>query len=54
MLEGVDLSLLTEKLYPENLVQESDEVWTWESLFTQVASEINSELQTKSNEKSDE
>ncbi|XP_058792118.1 intraflagellar transport protein 43 homolog [Phymastichus coffea] len=51
MLDGVDLSLLTEQLYAENLVQEPDEVWTWESLFTQVASEINSEWQTKANEK---
>ncbi|KAJ8669374.1 hypothetical protein QAD02_000633 [Eretmocerus hayati] len=50
-LDGVDLSLLTEKLYPERLVHEPDEVWSWESLFTQVASEINSESQTKVDEK---
>ena len=45
VLDGVDLSLLTEKLYPEHLVKETDEVWNWETLFTQVASEINSESQ---------
>ncbi|XP_001604702.1 intraflagellar transport protein 43 homolog isoform X1 [Nasonia vitripennis] len=50
-LDDVDLSLLTEKLYPEHLVKEPDEVWSWESLFTQVASEINSESQTKADEK---
>ncbi|XP_014229562.1 intraflagellar transport protein 43 homolog isoform X1 [Trichogramma pretiosum] len=47
VFDNVDLSLLTEKLYPENLVKESDEVWSWESLFTQIASEINSESQAK-------
>jgi hypothetical protein len=43
--------MLIEKLYPEHLVQEPDEVWTWDSLFTQVASEMNSEMQTKAKEK---
>lgn len=50
MLDDVDLSLLTEKLYPEHLVQEPDTVWSWETLFTQVASEINSESQAKAEE----
>lgn len=50
-LDDVDLSLLTDKLYPEHLVKEPDEVWSWESLFTQVASEINSESQTKADER---
>ncbi|XP_011501123.1 PREDICTED: nodal homolog [Ceratosolen solmsi marchali] len=49
--DDVDLSILTEKLYPEHLVQEPDEVWTWDSLFAQVASEINSESQSKVKEK---
>ncbi|XP_034947924.1 intraflagellar transport protein 43 homolog isoform X2 [Chelonus insularis] len=44
-LDGVNLSLLTEKLYPEKLLDEPDEVWTWDSLFTQVSSELNSESQ---------
>ncbi|XP_063990251.1 intraflagellar transport protein 43 homolog isoform X2 [Diachasmimorpha longicaudata] len=47
-LDDVNLSLLTEKLYPEKLVQESDEVWNWESTFIQVSSELNSEAQKKS------
>ncbi|XP_015108928.1 intraflagellar transport protein 43 homolog isoform X2 [Diachasma alloeum] len=47
-LDDVNLSLLTEKLYPEKIVQESDEVWNWESTFIQVSSELNSEAQKKS------
>ncbi|XP_012252595.1 intraflagellar transport protein 43 homolog isoform X2 [Athalia rosae] len=42
-LDDVNLSLLTEKLYPDKLVREPDEVWNWDLLFTQIASEINSE-----------
>ncbi|OAD62412.1 Intraflagellar transport protein 43 like protein [Eufriesea mexicana] len=46
-LNGVNLSLLAEKLYSEHLTKEPDEVWNWNLLFTQVASEINSEAQKK-------
>ncbi|KAK1116787.1 hypothetical protein K0M31_018068 [Melipona bicolor] len=46
-LNGVNLSLLAEKLYNENLTKEPDEVWNWNFLFTQVASEVNSETQKK-------
>ncbi|XP_076174161.1 intraflagellar transport 43 isoform X2 [Ptiloglossa arizonensis] len=46
-LNGVNLSLLAEKLYTENLTKDSDEVWNWNLLFTQVSSEINSETQKK-------
>ncbi|XP_012152775.1 intraflagellar transport 43 isoform X5 [Megachile rotundata] len=46
-LNGVNLSLLAEKLYNESLVKEPDEVWNWNLLFTQVASEVNSEMQKK-------
>ncbi|XP_006567274.1 intraflagellar transport protein 43 homolog isoform X4 [Apis mellifera] len=46
-LNGVNLSLLAEKLYNENLTKELDEVWNWNLLFTQVASEVNSEAQKK-------
>lgn len=42
-LNGVNLSLLAEKLYSENLTKEPDEVWNWNLLFTQVASEVNNE-----------
>ncbi|XP_029178369.1 intraflagellar transport protein 43 homolog [Nylanderia fulva] len=44
-LDGVSLSLLAEKLYNENLVKESDKVWNWNLLFTQISSEINNETQ---------
>ncbi|XP_066590716.1 intraflagellar transport protein 43 homolog B isoform X2 [Prorops nasuta] len=46
-LEGLSLSLLTEKLYPESLIKEPDEVWNWNILFTQVSSDINSETQKR-------
>ncbi|KAF3425709.1 hypothetical protein E2986_00814 [Frieseomelitta varia] len=46
-LNGVNLSLLAEKLYNENLTKEPDEVWNWNLLFTQVTSEVNSETQKK-------
>ncbi|CAL7934552.1 unnamed protein product [Xylocopa violacea] len=46
-LNGVNLSLLAEKLYNENLTKEPDEVWNWNLLFTQVSSEVNSEAQKK-------
>ncbi|XP_054002922.1 intraflagellar transport protein 43 homolog isoform X4 [Hylaeus anthracinus] len=46
-LNGINLSLLAEKLYTENLTKEPDEVWNWNLLFTQVSSEINSETQKK-------
>ncbi|XP_076766372.1 intraflagellar transport 43 isoform X2 [Xylocopa sonorina] len=42
-LNGVNLSLLAEKLYNEHLTKEPDEVWNWNLLFTQVSSEVNSE-----------
>ncbi|KAL6259919.1 intraflagellar transport protein 43 homolog A [Pogonomyrmex barbatus] len=46
-LDGVSLSLLADRLYNENLVKEPDEVWNWNLLFTQISSEINSEMQKK-------
>ncbi|XP_076239288.1 intraflagellar transport 43 [Calliopsis andreniformis] len=46
-LNGVNLSFLAEKLYNEDLTKEPDEVWNWNLLFTQVASDINSEAQNK-------
>ncbi|XP_017798085.1 PREDICTED: intraflagellar transport protein 43 homolog [Habropoda laboriosa] len=46
-LNGVNLSLLAEKLYNENLTKEPDEVWNWNLLFTQVSSEVNNEVQKK-------
>ena len=46
-IDGVNLNLLMERLYPEDAVKEPDEIWNWETLFTQVASELNNETQTK-------
>ncbi|KAK0096279.1 hypothetical protein PV326_005888 [Microctonus aethiopoides] len=48
-LDDINLSLLTEKLYPEKLIKEPDEVWTWDQLFNQISSEINCETQKKIN-----
>ncbi|XP_047356603.1 intraflagellar transport protein 43 homolog isoform X1 [Vespa velutina] len=48
-LDGISLFPLTEKLYNENMVKEPDEAWNWNLLFTQVASEINNEVQKKLN-----
>ncbi|XP_043269337.1 intraflagellar transport protein 43 homolog isoform X2 [Venturia canescens] len=45
-LDGIDLSLLTDRLYPEKLVREPDEMWSWDVLFTQISSELNSEAQS--------
>lgn len=47
-VDGVNLELLAEKLYPEQLIHEPDEVWNWNVLFTQITSEINNEIQKKS------
>lgn len=47
LLDDVNLTLLTEKMYTENLIKEPDEVWTWDQLFTQVSSELNSEAEKK-------
>ena len=42
-LEEIDLRLLTRCLAPEASLKEPDEVWTWEMLFTDVSSELQSE-----------
>ncbi|XP_072145498.1 intraflagellar transport protein 43 homolog isoform X1 [Dermacentor andersoni] len=40
-LDGCDLRLLTKYLTPEEYLKEPDAVWTWDTLFTEVAAEIN-------------
>lgn len=40
-LDGVDLSVLIRFLQEENDIIESDEPWTWDSLFTEVTSSLN-------------
>ena len=42
-LEEIDLRLLTRCLAPEASLKEPDEVWTWDMLFTDVSSELQSE-----------
>lgn len=40
-IEDVDLSILTKCLQPQEALDEADEVWEWEKLFTDVIAEIN-------------
>ncbi|XP_077522485.1 intraflagellar transport 43 isoform X2 [Amblyomma americanum] len=40
-LDGCDLRLLTKYLTPEEYLKEPDVVWTWDTVFTEVANEIN-------------
>lgn len=42
-LEEIDLRLLTRCLAPEASIKEADEVWSWDLLFTDVSSELQSE-----------
>lgn len=42
-LEDVDLSILAKCLQSEMVLNEPDEVWTWEKLFTDISAEIHSE-----------
>lgn len=42
-LEDVDLSALAKCLQNEIFLNEPDEIWTWDKLFTEVSAEINAE-----------
>jgi len=42
-LEEVDLRLLTRHMVPEQSLKEPDENWTWEKLFADVSSQMQSE-----------
>lgn len=42
-LEEIDLRLLTRSMAPEAALKEADEVWTWDLLFTDVSSELQTE-----------
>ena len=42
-LEEIDLRMLTRCMAPEAALKESDEVWSWDMLFTDVSSEMQSE-----------
>ncbi|XP_065356108.1 intraflagellar transport protein 43 homolog [Calliphora vicina] len=42
-IEDVDLSILTKCLQPQESLDEADEAWEWEKLFTDVVAEINAD-----------
>ena len=42
-LEEIDLTILTRCMAPEAALKEPDEVWSWDMLFTDVSSELQSE-----------
>lgn len=43
VIEDVDLSILTKCLQPQEVLDEPDEVWEWQKLFTDVVAEIHSD-----------
>ncbi|XP_058120280.1 intraflagellar transport protein 43 homolog [Anopheles ziemanni] len=45
-LDEIDISILTECLESEQDIEEPDEVWTWDQLFTQLSVKINTETKT--------
>ena len=51
-IEEVDLSILTKCLQPQELLDEADEVWEWDKLFTEVVAEINADKPLESKMKS--
>ncbi|XP_064537295.1 intraflagellar transport protein 43 homolog [Drosophila montana] len=46
-IEDVDLSILTRCLYDQETLDEPDEVWEWDKLFTEVTAQINSDKTLK-------
>ena len=42
-LEEIDLRLLTRHMVPEASLKEQDETWSWEKLFADVSSQMQSE-----------
>ncbi|XP_035214835.1 intraflagellar transport protein 43 homolog, partial [Stegodyphus dumicola] len=50
-LDGIDLTLLTKRLLPENIVKKEDEVaWNWDTLFADVSSQVNAVMSEDLNE----
>lgn len=41
--DKTDLTILTEALEPENEIEEPDELWNWNQLFTNVTGQISDE-----------
>jgi len=50
-LEEIDLRILTRGMAPEAALKEADEQWTWDTLFTDVSSELQSEWFPETEEK---
>lgn len=42
-IEDVDLTILTRYLQAQDSLEEADDVWEWEKLFTDVIAEIHSD-----------
>ncbi|EDW76527.1 LOW QUALITY PROTEIN: intraflagellar transport protein 43 homolog [Drosophila tropicalis] len=42
-IEDVDLSILTRCLQPQESLDEADDLWEWDKLFTEVTAQINSD-----------
>ncbi|XP_050721671.1 intraflagellar transport protein 43 homolog A-like [Eriocheir sinensis] len=53
-LDDIDLRLLTSCLAPESEVREPDIQWRWDPLFTEVASELRTEWEPKSEDQGGE
>lgn len=47
-LEDVDLSILAKCLQNESDLNEPDELWTWDKVFTDVTAKINSDKRRNS------
>ncbi|EDW45941.1 GM26053 [Drosophila sechellia] len=42
-VDGFDLSILTDCLVPQESLNEKDDLWQWDKLFTEVTAEIHSD-----------
>lgn len=42
-VDGFDLSILTDCLVPQESLNEKDDLWQWDQLFTEVTAEIHSD-----------
>ena len=51
---GLDLSLLASALYPPNVLNEADELWDFDTLIAEVASQMQQEEEQSIKEDDDE
>lgn len=52
-LEDIDLSILSKCLQNEIVLNEPDEIWSWEKLFTEVSADIHSDKPNSAGSNSD-